>query len=290
MKRIFLYLIGALALSVSFFSCVPNKTYEKLKIENDSLRLEQERLQTDINNYFSAIDEISENLEQIRTIENQLSDPFDVEKSEQDQVMLITKKLQQINLLLHTNNQKIDSLNKILRNKSFKINKLESSVDNLSKANAEMMAQLEVYKRQINIGDSLLVLKDDTIQMLSAEKEWLLKDKKYTDEELAKQTDRLYTAWYVFGSTKELKSQGIIAPTGFISKSLLKGDFNRDYFIKIDTREVHQIPLYSKHAKILTTHPSDSYSLEKMDGSYVLKILNTTDFWSISRYLVIKID
>lgn len=283
-------LMSIVVLSIIFSACVPEKSYEKLKAENDSLRLEQVRLQADINGYFSTIDEIAENLEQIKIIENQLSSPFDIEKQEENQTVEINRKIRQINSLLYNNNKKIDSLNQSLKNRSLKITKLETSIDRLSEANTQMMTQIELYKQQIYAGDSLLALKNDTIQRISAENEWLLQNKKHSEEELSIQTDRLYSAWYVFGSTKELRAQGIIAPTGIISKSLLKGNFNKDYFVKIDTRTVSQIPLYSKSAKILTTHPTNSYSLEKQDGFYTLKILNPVDFWSISNYLVIKID
>ena len=45
-----------------------------------------------------------------------------------------------------------------------------------------------------------------------------------------------------------------------------------------------------KRAELLTTHPSGSYELVKDDkGQLTLKITNPTEFWSVSRYLVIQV-
>ena len=67
-------------------------------------------------------------------------------------------------------------------------------------------------------------------------------------------------------------------------------DFNKDYFTQIDIRDTKEIKLYSKSAKLLTTHPEGSYVLAKdAKGQYVLRITNPTEFWSVSRYLVIQV-
>jgi hypothetical protein len=50
------------------------------------------------------------------------------------------------------------------------------------------------------------------------------------------------------------------------------------------------VPLYAKKARILTTHPKNSYSLEKVDGQYVIEILDKKAFWSVSNYLVVEVD
>ena len=40
----------------------------------------------------------------------------------------------------------------------------------------------------------------------------------------------------------------------------------------------------------MTSHPADSYSLDKdSNGQYVLRITNPDRFWSLSKYLVITV-
>ena len=101
-----------------------------------------------------------------------------------------------------------------------------------------------------------------------------------------RQDRELHTAWYVFGTKKELKEQGIVKS----SQVLRDSDFNKDYFTKIDTRVVKSIKLYSKSASLLTSHPADSYVLERdAQKQYTLYIKNPDVFWSVSKYLVIQV-
>ena len=82
---------------------------------------------------------------------------------------------------------------------------------------------------------------------------------------VAEQDKALNTAWFVFGTKKELKDQKILSGSGLFKKgSVLKdGDVNKDYFTQVDIRTTKEIKLYSKDADILTTHPTGSYALEK---------------------------
>ncbi len=71
---------------------------------------------------------------------------------------------------------------------------------------------------------------------------------------------------------------------------MLQANFNKSYFTKIDIRVQMEIKLYSKSAKILTMHPSSSYTLQQdANKQYVLRISNPQLFWSTSKYLVIHV-
>ena len=93
-------------------------------------------------------------------------------------------------------------------------------------------------------------------------------------------------AWFVFGTRNELMVHGILK-----DGQVLRGNFNKDYYTKIDTRIDKEIKLYSKSAKILTSHPANAYTL-KPDANklYVLRISDPNLFWSTSEYLVILVE
>ena len=114
---------------------------------------------------------------------------------------------------------------------------------------------------------------------------------KKTVENLMKQLDekeqqlQLNTAWFVFGTKKELKEQQIL-----VNGKVLQSNFNKSYFTKIDIRQNKEIKLYSNSAKLLTMHPASSYTLAKdATKKYVLTITNPQIFWSTSKYLVILV-
>ncbi len=93
------------------------------------------------------------------------------------------------------------------------------------------------------------------------------------------------TGWYVFGTKSELKAQRILD-----GGKVLQGSFNKGYFTKIDIRVNKEIKLYSKSARLLTAHPSSSYTLTTdTNGQYVLRITDPQTFWSTSKYLVIQV-
>lgn len=105
------------------------------------------------------------------------------------------------------------------------------------------------------------------------------------EKRLNKQDKKLNSAWFVFGTRKELKEHNILD-----KGEVLRGDFKTDYFIKIDIRIDKEIKLYSSSAEILTTHPAGSYTLQRdAKNQYVLRISDPERFWSISRFLVVQI-
>ena len=71
---------------------------------------------------------------------------------------------------------------------------------------------------------------------------------------------------------------------------MLQANFNKSYFTKIDIRVDKEIKLYSKSAKILTSHPASSYTLQQdANKQYILRITNPQIFWSTSKYLVVMV-
>jgi hypothetical protein len=130
-----------------------------------------------------------------------------------------------------------------------------------------------------------------TVDKLGKDVDELSNDNKSKQEKIKEMDVSIHTAWYVFGTRKELKDQKIVTSDGLFSpQRVLQQDFNKNYFVRIDARNTKSIPLYSTRAKILTNHPKSSYTLEKDNGNFVLLIVDTNEFWSVSKYLVIEVD
>ena len=173
----------------------------------------------------------------------------------------------------------------------------DSLLMELTQRNAELDEMMGTFNdisegfRQINAAESRVDLQRGAVSegSLSA-KQQIATDIEFIQKQM--QEKALNTAWFVFGTKKELKDQNILTNTGlFQKKQVLKdSDINKDYFTQVDIRTTKEIKLYSKSADVLTTHPAGSYALEKDDkDQLVLKISNPKDFWSVSRYLVIQV-
>lgn len=138
----------------------------------------------------------------------------------------------------------------------------------------------ELDAKDIHIGEL-----DETINNLNTNVSHLTTESAQKTETINVQDKQLNTAWYVFGTKKELKDQRIID-----EGKVLQGNFNKNYFTKIDIRVDKVIKLYSKSARLLTLHPASSYTLTRdANKEYVLTITNPQIFWSTSKYLVVQV-
>lgn len=100
------------------------------------------------------------------------------------------------------------------------------------------------------------------------------------------------TAYYIFGTSKELTDAKIILGETIASNNTLKQylDKNKNLFIKSDIRNIKVIPVYAKKAKVLSNHPINSYALKRDTfGQMAIHILDPIAFWSISRFLIIQV-
>ena len=71
---------------------------------------------------------------------------------------------------------------------------------------------------------------------------------------------------------------------------VLKGNYEKDYFTTVDIRSCNTISLMAKKAKLLTTHPAASYELTTgAENNHTLTIHDPEAFWSISKYLVVRV-
>jgi hypothetical protein len=116
-------------------------------------------------------------------------------------------------------------------------------------------------------------------------------------EELTKQMEKdMNTAYFTYGTYKELNEKGIVEKKGgFLGlgkKEELATAFvkNRSYFTELDIREIKTIPLHGTKAKIMSIHPEGSYVLKEGDNGYsTLDITDPTQFWSVSKFLVVEV-
>jgi chromosome segregation ATPase len=272
--------------------------YEALKAQNDSLLNAKLKLQDEVDGYFSAMNEIEQNIEKIKSTQNSISvQPVGQEMTD-DIRTKIKEDMSYLNEMLQTNKEELDRLKAKLRKSGFRSTELEQTISRLSKSLEEESSKVAELQIQLSQKDSLITQLSSSVNDMGKNIEDLSvnvkeKDTKIKEKEskIKEQEETIHTAWYVFGTKKELKEQRIITSDGlFSSQRVLQSDFNKNYFVRIDARNTKSIPLYSTRAKILTTHPKSSYTLEKDNGNFILLIVEPNQFWSISKYLVIEVE
>jgi DNA repair exonuclease SbcCD ATPase subunit len=258
-----------------------NPEIEKLKAENQKLQNALNSKDSAINEYFRSFNEIEDNLVLIREKEKviNLSRNNDPELKA-DQKDRIIEEIQVINSLMEENKNKIAALRSKLKKGDMKIAELEKTIENL-------VAKINDQELTISALREELARYDIAYAELTA----TLNETVAVVEE--KQAE-INTAYYVFGTSKELKNNGIITKEGgFIGIGKikkLKDDFNKDYFTKIDITKNKEFTIGAKKAELLTTHPSGSYKLVGEKNIEKLVINDPKAFWSVSKYLVMIVE
>ncbi|MFW9597863.1 MAG: hypothetical protein ACMV0Y_07930 [Paludibacter sp.] len=286
-------IVTLLTISVVLLSSCNFKSgdYDSLKEQNDSLLRAKQQMQEEIDEYFSAMNKIEQNIEKIKETQGVLEVSPESEELNDDQRTKINEDLQFLNEMLQTNKDELAKLKSKLKRSSIHSDELKRSIDRLTKSLEEESAKVALLQEQLAAKDSLINELGTTVSSMGKDIEELKADKEEKQAKINEQEETIHTAWYVFGTRKELKEQKIITSEGLFSpKRILQSDFNKSYFVRIDARKTKSIPLYSSRAKILTSHPKSSYTLEKENDNFVLHITDTKDFWSISKYLVIEVD
>lgn len=289
MKPIFLTFAVLLLLLTS---CGKQSTdYQALKAQNDSLLNAKHKLQDEVDGYFETMNQIEQNIEKIKSTENTISMQPVGQELDDDTRTKINEDLTYLNDLLQSNKEELAKLKAKLKKSAFRSSELDRTIARLTKSLEEETTKAALLQTELSKKDSLIVQLNNVVDEKVKDIEDLSTENKTKDTKIKEQDETIHTAWYVFGTRSELKEQKIITSDGLFSpQRVLQRDFNKNYFVRIDARNIKSIPLYSTRAKILTNHPKSSYTLEKENGNFVLLIVDPNEFWSVSKYLVIEVD
>jgi chromosome segregation ATPase len=238
---------------------------------------------SEINDLMGTLNEIEEGFQQISEAEHRVSLAKDGEGVNKKQKL--KEDIQFIADRMKQNRELIAKLQKQLANGTLKGAQLQKTIEGLQKQLEEKDAQLQTLREELDKKDIHIAALDETVNNLNTKTSRLTAESNQKTETINAQDKQIHTAWYVFGTKKELKEQSIIQ-----DGKVMTGNFNKNYFTKVDIRNLSEIKLYSKSAKLLTTHPSSSYSLVRdANKQYTLRITNSQLFWSTSKYLVVLV-
>ena len=251
--------------------------------QNDSLQRIIAQRDSEINDMMSTLNEIQEGLSAINQAENRLS--IAREGEDANKTAQIKENIKFIANTMARNRELMKRLQQQLRESRFNGDELRKTISNLTQQLDDKAQELQRLKAELDAKDIHIAELDEKIDNLNDNVENLQTDAQQKAQTISNQDKQLNTAWFVFGTKKELKEQHIME-----NGKVLQSNFNKNYFAKIDIRIDKEIKFYSKSARILTMHPSGSYTLTPdVNKQYVLRITNPQLFWSTSKYLVVLV-
>lgn len=251
--------------------------------QTDSLNDVIAQKDSEINEMMGTLNDIEEGFRLINEAENRVALLTNGEGTSKKQNL--KENIQFIAERMKQNRELIAKLQKQLESSTLKGGQLKKTIDNLTAQLEAKDKQLLALREELDKKDIHISELDETIGNLNTNVSNLSADNQQKAETINAQDKQLNTAWYVFGTKKELKGQHILE-----GGKVMNGNFNKNYFTKVDIRNTTEIKLYSKSAKLLTAHPASSYSLtHDASKQYVLRITNPQIFWSTSKYLVVLV-
>ena len=285
---------ASVALSLMVVGCTGNKgsSYDKLKTSYDSLLMQSDKNQADLNEAIGIINEVEGNLRQIADAEHRVQ--ADALKGElnQSQKQRIMDEISLLRQTLQENKQNLAQQQEKLKRSGINIAALDKKISLLTSQIAEKDQMIQSLQADLESARGMIARQDSLISEQSErgavnEATIAIQNKRLQDQDAA-----LHRAYYCFGTLSELKEENIIKGGGLFSKAkVLPEGFNQEYFKQVDTRDLTTIALFAAKAHLRTQHPASSYHFEKdADGNQTLVIDNQKDFWSRSKYLVVEVE
>lgn len=278
-------------LLIFFVGCSSCEETKKNSDEQDSLRILSELRLKDLNTYKQTIEMLNSTLDSIAVQEGMIF------ASEGD--MPVTKldvkhNLMRFEALLKKQGEKIQELEDKLLSSRDSTDKSVRLIEHLKK-------QVALKNFQIACLNAQLIKKDVDIkhlrefvesQQMKINSQSVLiselnKRNAKQGEVLEKQDKILNNGYVLIGSKSDLKRKGITKRGKLVANAVL----DRTKFYKIDIRKWNEISFQAKRPRILTNMPSSSYELlTSGNHNFILRVINPSDFWRISKYLVIQTD
>ena len=269
-----------------FVACNQDKI-DNLNKEKSELTQMNQSQEESIEDMLGSFNKIQENLNEIKKRQGIIR----VETNGENEGNIadnISSDIETISQLMMENEKMITSLNGKLRNSNIKMAQFEKLIKNLN-------ARVEDKNQEIASLNQQLTEKKILIGQLYFKNDSLKYEKQVTEKKLENTIDAMNEVYFAYGTFKELKEKNVLTKEGgFLGigqNKELKDNFNQEYFSKVDKRKQTSFLLYAKKAKLITTHPSDSYEIMGSNGAADSLVIKDIDaFWNASKYLVIVVD
>jgi uncharacterized protein (DUF3084 family) len=284
MKNILLFA----GIAMLMISCGPDyKTeVERMMRERDSLMAQYDAKDSVINGYMQDISEIQTSIESLTAQEEMLNrEGANNTEITQDAKTRIMGDIEGIRQMIDANKKKLAELQSRVRKSNVKVAELEKMIGSLN-------TQLALRDSSINSLNENIFALNGKITTMEGEIQTIQADNAMKAQEITDKTTKLHTAYYTVGDYKTLRDKKVLAKQGgFLGLGKAKTmvpDFNREAFTQIDFTSTKTIQLNSKTAKLLSTHPSDSYNLRSENKKVTaIEITDPEKFWQASKYLVV---
>ncbi len=283
------YNLIAVALLMIMVSCKSDitKNNETAVYQRDSLLGVIEKSETSVNEYISYFNEVERNLDSVAARQRIIILSTNKKDIKSSQKSRIVAEIAAINKLMYANNVKIKELSRKFKASDSKNTELEKTIGILNN-------QLAIkYMELLDLNETLESLNGEVAEYKITVDTLMIRNSQLT-ESVESKTNELHTAYYIVGNSADLQKWNLVDKQGgFLGigqTAKLSNNLDMNMFTKIDYTQTTTIPINSKGVRVVTTHPTGSFTLNK-NGRTVesITITDPEKFWSTSKYLVITL-
>lgn len=209
---------------------------DQLKAENDSLLMELTQRNAELDEMMGTFNDISEGFRQINAAESRVDlQRGAVAEGSLNAKQQIASDIEFIRKQMEENKEQIAKLQSMLKNSKTNSSQLKRAVESLTQELNAKTQRIEELQAELASKNIRIQELDAAVTDLNAVKSELTAENEAKAKTVAEQDKALNTAWFVFGTKKELKDQKILSGSGLFKKgSVLKdGDVNKDYLPRL---------------------------------------------------------
>ncbi len=277
-------MIIAAASLVLMTGCKNPQEDETVVRQRDSLMSVIDERESSVNDFINSFNEIEHDLDVVTSKQHIIMKNSDKE-IKANQKDRINEEIKVINELMESNSKKIKELNDKLGRSAGKNAKLQKTIEILNNQLNQKYSELAELNNRLNTLSAQVTILQIYVDTLATQNMAQM-------QTINSKTAELHKAYYVVGTTKDLEKSNLIDKKGGLlgigRTAKLADNIDNSMFTQIDYTQTTTIPVNSKNMKMITTHPSDSYTLDKTDKMVnSITITDPDKFWSASKYLVV---
>ena len=270
-----------------FAGCSNSDQVQKLTDLNkqDSTLLAQaNQKDSNANLYLGELNQIQDNLDRINAREKMIT----INSNEGSNKQSLVADIQQLDEWIVANDKKMNALQGKLKKMTTQNANLSDIVMHLSQEIA--IKDTEIAMLQTNLSKANTDLANVTENFNDS-----IAAINMVRTQVMVMTIRLNTVYYVSGTIKELKDNGIVNKQGgFIGigrTAKVNPQINNSSYIQADLTTLKGVSLNGKFKKFITTHPDNSYTITSTgdDKTDYVSITNPSAFWGESKYMVVAL-
>lgn len=277
-------IVGLIAL---LNSCVSKGDYTHLRAEYDSVMMlniayQDQAYETDslVASVISSFQELSnvESMINVNTLRGELP------MGEQERIR------RNINLLsdrLAESNSSIELLIKRIENNGVASMRMQGTIALLREQLNKQQVRVETIATETMRKVENIRSLDNSIEHLRKETERMKNFNLEQADRLRAKEDSLNTVYYALGTKGDLKAMRLLNKEERVNVDYAE----LDYLTKADRRELREVNMQSKTARLLSTHPRKSYQMRPDAKGYLtLVITDPISFWEYSQIMLAEVD